>query len=365
MKLLILTQKIDINDDLLGFMNNWAAEFAKHCELVTVIALGVGKHDLPDNVKVLSLGKDNFIDNLRIRNSRHSHIICRFVLYLFNFYKYIWQERNNYDKVFVHMNKEYVWMGWPIWKLLGKKIIFWYAHYKTELPAKISLFLSDKIVTSTWLACKYKSKKLTVVGQGINTDFFRNLNYNKDGDKINLLSLGRISPVKNIDTLIKAIAIAVKESDKIFLNLVGESGPEYQGYFNGIKDLVKNLGLESRIKFCGRISNSETLEFYNKNDIFINLTASGSFDKTTLEAMACEKLVLVSNTVFKEIFSPDLQKILMFKERDEKDLAEKLFRLINLPEDKKNEIRKINREIILNSHSLKNLVKNITRVLEN
>lgn len=354
MKLLILTQKIDINDDLLGFMNNWVAEFAKYCEKITVIALGVGRHDLSANVKVLGLGKEEY--------SRHSRAI-RILAFIYRFYKYIWQERKNYDKVFVHMNKEYVWFGWLLWKLIGKKIIFWYAHYKTELPAKISLFLSDKIVTSTRLACKYKSKKMTVVGQGINTDFFRNLNYGQS-NQINLLSLGRISPVKNINTLIRAMAKIVKENDKIFLNLVGEPGHEYKGYFQGVKDLVKNLGLEPRVKFHGRISNSETLEFYNKNDIFINLTVSGSFDKTTLEAMACERLILVSNAVFKEIFPKDLQKILMFKERDENDLARKLINLINLSEDKKNEIKKINREIIINNHSLKNLVKNIMEVLK-
>jgi glycosyltransferase involved in cell wall biosynthesis len=349
MRLLLITQKIDINDDLLGFMNNWVVELAKYCEKVTVICLYKGRFELPENVEVLSLGKESGESNLR---------------YILKFYKYICQERKRYDKVFVHMNKEYLWFGWLPWKLMGKKIIFWYAHYKTELPAKISLFLSDKIVTSTRLACKYKSKKLTVVGQGIDTDFFRDLKYKSD-DKINLLSLGRISPVKNIDMLVRAMAELREKNDKIFLNLVGEPGLEYKEYFQGIKDLVKNFGLESRIKFYGRISNSETLEFYNKNDIFINLTASGSFDKTTLEAMACGKLVLVSNVVFKEIFPKELQEILMFKERDENDLAKKIIDLINLSEERKEEIRRINREIILNSHSLKNLVKNIMQVLEN
>jgi glycosyltransferase involved in cell wall biosynthesis len=350
MKLLIITQKIDINDDLLGFMNNWVAEFAKYCEKVTVVCLYKGKYELPENVKVLSLGKENNAPSLK---------------YILNFYKFIWQERKSYDKVFVHMNKEYIWMGSILWKLMRKKIVFWYAHYKTELPAKISLWLSDRIATSTRLACKYKSKKLTIVGQGINTDFFRNLNYELDDKKINILSLGRITPVKNIDTLIRAFSLAAKKDDRIFLNLVGESSPEYEEYFQGIKDLVKNLRLESRVKFLGRVSNKEALDFYNKNDIFINLTESGSFDKTTLEAMACESLVLVSNLVFREIFPEDLQKILMFKERDEKDLAKRLINFINLSKERKDEIEKINREIIVRNHSLKNLVKNIMRVLEN
>ena len=57
MRLLILTQKVDINDDILGFFHRWIEEFAKRCEKVIVICLQEGRHDLPSNVKVLSLGK--------------------------------------------------------------------------------------------------------------------------------------------------------------------------------------------------------------------------------------------------------------------------------------------------------------------
>jgi len=59
MKLLIITQKVDMNDDVLGFMHGWINEFAKHCEKITVICLQKGEHELSDNVKVLSLGKEN------------------------------------------------------------------------------------------------------------------------------------------------------------------------------------------------------------------------------------------------------------------------------------------------------------------
>ena len=89
MKLLIITQKVDINDDVLGFFHRWLEEFAKHCEKITVICLEMGEYKLPENVKVLSLGKEDRVSKLK---------------YIWRFYKYIWQEQKNYDKVFVHMN---------------------------------------------------------------------------------------------------------------------------------------------------------------------------------------------------------------------------------------------------------------------
>ena len=58
MKLLIITQKVDINDDNLGFfmigLKNLPA-----CADIKVIANYVGKYELPGNVKIYSLSKEN------------------------------------------------------------------------------------------------------------------------------------------------------------------------------------------------------------------------------------------------------------------------------------------------------------------
>ena len=86
MRLLVITQKVDRNDPVLGFFHRWIEEFAKHCEKVTVICLEMREHRLPINVRVLSLGKEQNKSKLK---------------YIFRFYRYIWQERNNYD---VHRN---------------------------------------------------------------------------------------------------------------------------------------------------------------------------------------------------------------------------------------------------------------------
>src|SRR3989344_92970 len=112
-KILIVTQKVDKNDPILGFFHRWLEEFAKYFEKVTVICLEKGKCDLPQNVKVLSLGKENGRSKFK---------------YLKNFYHFIWQERENYEVVFVHMNEEYVLLAGLPWRLLGKRISMWRNH---------------------------------------------------------------------------------------------------------------------------------------------------------------------------------------------------------------------------------------------
>lgn len=131
MNLLILTQKVDRDDPILGFFHRWIEEFSNHCDKVTVICLSLGKYDLPKNVKVLSLGKEEQLrkrpDLGNFKRSVLGEQLNR-LKYIWHFYKYIWQERKNYDSVFVHMNQEYVLLGGLIWKLFGKKVMLWRNH---------------------------------------------------------------------------------------------------------------------------------------------------------------------------------------------------------------------------------------------
>jgi len=66
--LLIVTQKMDKDDPILGFFNSWVKEFAKIVPFVTIICLKKGKSDLPDNTKVLSLGKEDGISKAKYIN---------------------------------------------------------------------------------------------------------------------------------------------------------------------------------------------------------------------------------------------------------------------------------------------------------
>ena len=58
MNLLIMTQKVDASDPILGFFDRWIDAFAAHCPSVTVLCLEEGTHDLPSSVRVFSLGKE-------------------------------------------------------------------------------------------------------------------------------------------------------------------------------------------------------------------------------------------------------------------------------------------------------------------
>lgn len=335
MKLLILTQKIDQNDGVLGFMPGWVEEFAKHCSRVIVICLFKGEHNLPENVKVLSLAKEE-------KRSK--------INYLVNFYKYVWRERKNYDIVFVHMNPEYVVLAGLLWKIWGKKIALWYTHKNVDAKLRLAEKLADIIFTASDRSFRLKSKKVKVMGHGIDTERF--VPAPRPGKEKTVLTVDRISPTKNQLEIIKLFKDTKEKINDCQLYIVGAPAlAADESYFNELKQYVKDNNLAEQVKFLGAVANKDMPAIYRRAKVFVNFSATGSLDKTVLEAMASNVPVVTTNEAFKNIlpvenYSPNLEearrKIINFLRHDDQ---------MNY------------REIIVRDHSLKNLISGIIKKL--
>lgn len=352
LKLLIVTQKVDINDDLLGFFHDWIKKLADYCEQIIVICLQRGEYDLPKNVKVLSLGKEEGVSRFK---------------YIKKFYKYIWQERKNYDNVFVHMNKEYVILGGIFWRLWQKRIGFWYVHKRIGLKLRIAEKLTNVIFTASKESFKIKSKKVKVVGHGIDVEKFesKKLEVRSENKKFKIIYVGRISRIKNQELLIRAIDYLVNKQGikNIRVDLTGS--PVYENdeiYQIGLKELVQKKNLGPYINFIGSVPNKDMASVYNQADLSVNLCPTGGLDKAVLESMASGILVIALNKTFLNILK-DFKDRLILENDDEKELAEKIKSLINLPPEERRETGQILREIVARYYSLDNLIKNILKNL--
>lgn len=315
MKLLIITQKVDKNDDVLGFFHGWIEKFSKHCEQVIVICLEKGEYDLSENVRVLSLGKEEGASRAK---------------YLFRFYRYIWNERKNYDVVFVHMNPVYVVLGAPLWKLWRKKISLWYTHRNVDWTLRLAEKCADNIFTATAASFRIKSSKLKILGHGVFTsDFARPKEFmNTIKDKITIISVGRITPIKNLDVLIEAVAMLRNEGVSCEVLLVGSTAvPSDQNYLGYLQKLVKEKNLEGAVRFVGSVPNKEVMHYYWKSDISVNLAPTGGIDKAVLESMAAGVPVVVANKAFEEYFG-EYKNDLIFTERNAQELSAKIRALL-------------------------------------
>lgn len=345
MKLLVITQKVDINDGVLGFMHGWLEKIAERVDYLYVICNFEGEHNLPNNVKVYSLGKE-----------RGASRIAKF----FSLQRALIEILPKIDGVFVHMCAIYVITGALLTKLFRKKIVLWYAHVRRINPELyFASKLADEIMTSVPEGFPYK-KHAIVAGQGIDVERFAPSSNPQDREKNSILFLGRLAPVKKVDVLIDVFAKLHKEFSNIKLNIAGAPTESYEfPYAKKLYKQVEGLNLLDSIVFHGEIANYKTPEFFQRADIFVNLTKTGGFDKTTLEAMACGALPLVSSLSYKRIFPGDLQNYLMFKEDDASDLEIKLRQLIGLDEEMKAQIRGQVRELVVKYHNLDNLVERI------
>jgi len=347
MKLLIITQKIDINDPILGFFHRWVEEFAKNCENVTVICLYKGKYDLPANVKVLSLGKEDSVSRLT---------------YLYRFYRYIWQERKNYDSVFVHMNPIYIVLAGLFWKIGNKKISLWYTHKSVDWKLKLAERISNNIFTASIKSFRLDSNKVKVMGHGIDVEKFScpSIDDKNKQKTFKIITTGRISPIKDYETLIKAVSLLRKNDKeiKITVDIIGDTiSLKDEQYLTDLKKMVIQESVDSMINFIGPVPNKNINFYLCPADLFVNMSHTGSLDKAVLEAMACSLPVLTCNEAFTDILPP--KENFFFHKGEFAELSKKIESIYNLQDKDRKTIGKELRDIVTENHNLSRLVKNI------
>ncbi len=105
-----------------------------------------------------------------------------------------------------------------------------------------------------------------------------------------ILFVGRILPVKNIETIIRAFHFFKKQKPEYKLVIVGKK----TWYFQTIEALLQELNLVGEVVFTGPIF-EELPSVYNLADLFIFPSYYEAFGAVPLEAMACGTPVISSN----------------------------------------------------------------------
>jgi len=347
LKLLIITQRVDIEDDNLSFFHQWIIKLSSRVDKICVICLWEGKHNLPDNVSVYSLGKEKGFSKLR-----------RLLRLQFSLLTNLAESGG----IFIHMCPIYAIAAFPLALLFRKKMILWYAHARSSFLLGIAEKLVYVIMTPSDDSFVYPSKKVIVTGHGIDSDFFKpNPGIKKNDGKIRIITAGRINPSKDVKSLVYAADILVNEKKlhNLELRIFGAPIVEYEKkYFLELKEFVENKKLGNNVIFAGGIPNSELAKIYQESDIFVNMQKGGGAGKATLEAMACGTAIVVCTTAYNRWLG-DFVKDVVFEDKNPRDLAEKIFNILNFPEIRKKQYSELLREIPVKNHNLNNLTDKI------
>lgn len=330
MKILITTQAVDKDDPILGFFHGWLLEFSKHFEHIHVICLREGAHELPENVHVHSLGKEEGVNYLR---------------YGVRLFWHVWTWRQDYDVIFSHMNPHYIVLcGW-LFVLMGKTMFFWRNHARMNVLTRIAARFAHRVFYTSPFACTRVFSHALQMPVGIDTEVFTPV-AGESAEEKSLLFFGRLSPVKRPELFIRC-ANKLSEYKVDVYGDVENAGTQY-----GV-DLRNSAG--KHITFHESVTNHEAPSIYRAHEIYINLTPEGSMDKTVLEASACGTLVLVTNTSFTGIL-PD---ICIAKSDSVEDIVAGIERLRALSPQEKDTYRKSLQQVVREHHSLKKLARTL------
>ncbi len=177
-----------------------------------------------------------------------------------------------------------VW-GKEYWNsYIGKKGILGYTIEKlaSKMPNKI-IAVSEHTKNKLISTLKVKKEKIITIPNGIDIKNIQKIKSSKkQEDKSDIIYAGRLLDYKNVDFLIKSIAIIKKSNPSIKLIIIGD-GPEKQNLIN----LTKSLDLNNNIIFKGFIENyNEVLSLIKSSKVFISASTREGFGITAIEANA-------------------------------------------------------------------------------
>ncbi len=111
----------------------------------------------------------------------------------------------------------------------------------------------------------------------------------KDSGRV--LFVGRLEPMKGVDTLLKAFAKAIQGlSPDVHLRIVGDGS-----LMNSLKALASELDINHRVMFAGRRGPDAVLDEFARAEIFCGLSRSEALGNVFLEAQAAGCAVLATN----------------------------------------------------------------------
>jgi len=157
--------------------------------------------------------------------------------------------------------------------------------------------------------------------------FFKTNIHPSKNNEIEILFVGRITPIKGLHTLVKAFKIVLdnmsrKESQKVKLIIIGPI--EDPKYWRKILYFAKRTGIYRNIKYLGVIRHVNLPEYYARAYVTVLPSIYENIGGVIMEAMAVGCPVIASRTGGIPEIVDHMTTGLLFERGDKEDLAEKL-----------------------------------------
>ena len=157
-----------------------------------------------------------------------------------------------------------------------------------DSAVSVSNFLKDELKKETGLESTVVYNKIdSRYKKGIDGSKIRKKLGIKNNEKL-LFFIGRLSPHKNVHTLLKIFGMVNEEIPKAKLLIAGR--PTFKRYYKELKEMANK-----NVIFKESIDDKELPNYYASCDLYVTASLWEGFDLPAAEAQACNKKVVAFN----------------------------------------------------------------------
>jgi len=239
--------------------------------------------------------------------------------------------------VLAHMIPVYVLLAAPLVRPRRIPLLLWYTHWKASMTLRLAEKLATAIVSVDRRSFPLESAKVRPIGHGIDVNEFNC--FDRSGRRgVHALVLGRYSPAKGIETILRGAA----QVEGVEVEVRGTS-------LNGLEQKHRRDLERLGVPLGDAVPRAQVPELLAGADVLLNNMEAGAPDKVVYEAAAACLPVLASNPVFDELFDG---YELAFERESPESLAERLRWFSALGDDERAEIGRTLRERVVERHSV-------------
>lgn len=281
---------MDSASPVLWWQERVARALAGRCERLLVLTEQLGRATLPANAAVRVVPR--WMQRAPARLAGAKRLMTPAVA--------AWCRREAVTVCLVHMAAEWVPQLHLSLDRLGIPIVLWYAHGTVTPALRRAHTHAVRVLTSTAEGFRIPSDKVSVIGQGIDTERFPLRG--TPPDPRDVIVVGRVSPRKRIHVAIEAFAEARRVGTDLRLRIVGPTlNRTDRRYARDLADQADRLGVARSITFEGPRAVDDLAGLYQTALGLLSLSETGSLDKAPLEALASGCPVLVAGEAFRTL----------------------------------------------------------------
>ena len=145
------------------------------------------------------------------------------------------------------------------------------------------------VMAESMAKAKVDLSKVLILPKGIDLGKFENKN-NSNSNKIQAIVTRSLLPEYRHDVILKAFGILHQKGIDFSLTIIG-NGKQ----LDSLKTLAKELNIENKVIFTGRIPNTELPKLLQESNIYISMPITEGVSASLFEAMACGCYPIVSD----------------------------------------------------------------------